>query len=161
MEKKIPEYEMYTIDYDGNVWSKYKNRFLSPQKDIGGYMVVNLSKNGKLHHFLIHRLVALTFLPNFYNKPTVDHINRNRSDNRLYNLRWATMSEQNYNTGLRKDNMFGLKHIGFYKKKNCYRIRIVRNGKYLVNKSYSMYKYTLEQVLDIRNEFYKQYNISL
>ena len=46
----------------------------------------------------LHRLIALTFLPNPENKPTVDHINRDRGDNRVENLRWATFREQNLNT---------------------------------------------------------------
>lgn len=43
---------------------------------------------------LVHRLVAECFLPNTENKPTVDHINRVRTDNRMQNLRWATYREQ-------------------------------------------------------------------
>ncbi len=48
--------------------------------------------------FLTHRLVAECFLPNIENKPTVDHINRIRTDNRLQNLRWATYQEQSDNS---------------------------------------------------------------
>ena len=47
--------------------------------------------------YSVHRLVADTFITNPENKPTVDHINRNRSDNRVCNLRWATYKEQNDN----------------------------------------------------------------
>ena len=47
--------------------------------------------------YRVHRLVAETFIPNTDGKPTVDHINRNTSDNRVCNLRWATYKEQTEN----------------------------------------------------------------
>ena len=48
--------------------------------------------------YSLHRTVAEAFIPNPENKPTVDHINRIRDDNRVCNLRWATHKEQNENT---------------------------------------------------------------
>ena len=57
------------------------------------YCVTDLSKNGKRVHVKTHRLVAKAFIPNPDNKPFIDHINRNRQDNRVENLRWVTKSE--------------------------------------------------------------------
>lgn len=48
--------------------------------------------------YFVHRLIAEAFLQNPDNKPTVDHINRNRSDNWIYNLRFATSREQRENS---------------------------------------------------------------
>jgi hypothetical protein len=43
--------------------------------------------------YLIHRMVAMAFIPNPNNKPCVDHINTHRSDSRVCNLRWVTHRE--------------------------------------------------------------------
>ena len=67
-----------------------------------GYLQVLLSKNNKQKLCLIHRLVAEVFIPNPENKPHIDHINTDKKDNRVENLRWATRSE-NMNNPLTKE----------------------------------------------------------
>mgnify|MGYP002513716939 CR=1 FL=1 len=56
----------------------------------GGYLLVNLYKQGKQTTFYIHRLVATAFVPNPNGYSEVDHINRNPLDNTVENLRWVT-----------------------------------------------------------------------
>ena len=50
--------------------------------------------------FLVHRLIAECFIPNPDHKPTVDHLNRDATDNRVCNLRWASYKEQVENSGI-------------------------------------------------------------
>ncbi len=59
-----------------------------------GYCQVILRKNGKDYRFQVHRLVAIAFIPNPEKKLTVNHINGIKTDNRVQNLEWATMTEQ-------------------------------------------------------------------
>ena len=72
-------------------------------KNKHGYIKVSLSKLGKNIYFSAHRLVALAFIPNPENKPTVNHIKGITWDNRTSELEWNTISENRthaYQTGL-------------------------------------------------------------
>ena len=71
-----------------------KGKFLTPTLQRTGYLSVCLSKNGTVKRCLVHRLVAEAFIPNPHNHPTVDHINRIRTDNCVENLRWASWELQ-------------------------------------------------------------------
>lgn len=66
----------------------------------GDAFIPSEKKNGYLtfgHTYYVHRAVAELFISNTENKPTIDHINRCRYDNRASNLRWATYQEQSEN----------------------------------------------------------------
>lgn len=80
-------------------------RILTQEKCENGYRRVTLAVNGENKRFLAHRLVALAFIPNPENKPTVNHKWGIKHDNRVTELEWATKSEQMihaYETGLQK-----------------------------------------------------------
>jgi hypothetical protein len=57
------------------------------------YNQVNLYKEGKLHHFYTHILLAKHFILNPKNKEQVNHIDGNKKNNSLSNLEWVTKSE--------------------------------------------------------------------
>ena len=67
-----------------------------------GYASVGLSTGNETVTFRVHRLIAETFIPNPENKPTIDHIDQNKLNNSVENLRWATHKENNNNGGASK-----------------------------------------------------------
>lgn len=78
---------------------KEQEKILIPSIDNKGYENVVVSNGKDKKHYKVHRLVAEHFLDaNTENKPQVDHINRDKRDNRVENLRWATNSENQMNT---------------------------------------------------------------
>jgi len=112
------------------------------------YLVIMLySQDMKKKTKRVHCLVALAFIPNIENKPTVDHINRNKLDNRVENLRWATRSEQSLN----KDNYHlgtntGEPYISFDQKQNLFRVQ-----KRIQGIDHRKYFHILEEAIQFRN----------
>ena len=106
---EIIDYPNYTIYTAGCIWSKKFEIFLKPQINKDGYSHYTLSNKGLRKHFYLHRLLGIHFIDNPENKPTVDHIDVDPSNNHLSNLRWATYSEQALNK--KKKSNTGENHI--------------------------------------------------
>ena len=77
----------------GKGYRLHKGRQLKPRKINTGYLIAQLSRDGRNSQQLIHRLVASAFIPNPENKPFVNHINGVRTDDFVGNLEWCTYSE--------------------------------------------------------------------
>lgn len=67
-----------------------EERILKTEKSIKGYVMVSLRKEGKSKLCSIHRLVAEAFIPNPNNLPCVNHIDEDKTNNRVSNLEWCT-----------------------------------------------------------------------
>jgi hypothetical protein len=97
--KDIIWYEWkYQVSNLGNVKSlnynrTHKENILKKLDTIHWYIHINLYKDGKIKVYKIHRIVAISFIPNPDNKPCVNHINWIKDDNRVENLEWCTYSE--------------------------------------------------------------------
>lgn len=119
----IKEFEHYTISPDGKVNNGRKS--LKTFDNQGGYRCLKLTNSKGKKHFTLHRLVALHFIPNPENKPEVNHIDGDKSNNCVNNLEWVTSSENKQHalaTGLKTYNKptEGLKLGGKRKSKSSF-----------------------------------------
>lgn len=119
--KPVVGYEgLYEVSNLGKVkaikWHRgEEEKEMKPYTTYKGYLRLRLTKNGKGKQFQIHRLVAEAFIPNPENKPYIDHINTDRTDNTVFlnedgsinyektNLRWVT-NKENCNNPISKQN---------------------------------------------------------
>lgn len=91
--KPIGGFENYSVSNTGLVMNTKTGKLLKPKIAKTGYYCVSLCKPGIQKTSSVHRLVATAFIPNPNNLRTVDHINTNKLDNRVENLRWLSLED--------------------------------------------------------------------
>lgn len=96
--KPIPEFENYGISKSGVIINFKRQKELKCFIDKDGYYKVGFCVNNKKYNRFVHRLVAICYIDNPDNLPIVDHIDGNRTNNSVENLRWTTYSGNSRNT---------------------------------------------------------------
>ena len=97
-----------------------------------GYLGVSLYANdGKRKIYLYHRILAIVYIPNdrLGIAKTIDHINRDKVDNRICNLRWATNSEQQLNKSVASNNKLGEPNVFYHPRDKHYIVKKTILGK--------------------------------
>lgn len=92
--KEIVDFPAYEVSSLGRFYGKNRRRIMNGTVSHNGYIHLSLTKDGKMHTVLAHRMVAITFLGDApAGRPFVHHKNSIRNDNRVENLSWVNHSE--------------------------------------------------------------------
>tara|TARA_R110002096_G_scaffold140685_2_gene295279 strand:- start:850 stop:1338 length:489 start_codon:yes stop_codon:yes gene_type:complete len=124
----ITNYPNYSLDKNTNqVYNTKYNRYLKSHSHNKGYYLIKLSKNNIPDYFLLHRLIYQVYNPDIdITNLQIDHIDNNKTNNNIENLRHCNNSENQCNTKVHKNNLLGIKNI-HKTKNNTYTVHINKN----------------------------------
>lgn len=144
----ISGFSKYEINRNGDIRNKKTKRILKQTIDSYRcyYKVSIVNDIGKSETISVHRLLALTFIPNPDNKPAVDHINRIKIDNNLSNLRWVSFKENSENTEREDRRKYS---ISLDCKKNKWLVIVKKDKTFFndIDTAFDYFKLKLKEVL--------------
>tara|TARA_R110000824_G_scaffold2037_1_gene9868 strand:- start:1 stop:489 length:489 start_codon:yes stop_codon:yes gene_type:complete len=145
--KEIKDYEgLYSFDLNTNqVYSHIRKKYLKPRVNEFGYYRIKFTKP-KIKIFTYHRIIYEAHNGTIPDKMEIDHINNDKSNNHISNLRLCSSSENSFNRKVQKNNKSGYKNIQLTKN-NTYKVKISKNIKTVYSKTFK----TLEEAILNRN----------
>lgn len=151
--RQVEDYDNYEISNIGNIRNSITGKILK-QKCRKGYKAIDLWKQNTMKTFGVHRLVAIAFLDNPNNKPVVDHIDGDKLNNNVENLRWATLSENKMNSNIYSNNTSGCKGVYFCNSHKRWVARIGVNKKCIHLGYYKKYQDAIKARKEHANRLY-------
>ena len=127
--EQLSDFPNYRLYEDGRVQHIKSGRIRKNSISKRGYYTVTLYNSGKRKTLNIHRLLAEYFMENFNNSLSVDHIDGNKLNNDLHNLRMCTHQQNLMNTKLGKNNSSGYKGVSYCKDRKKFVSSIKHNYK--------------------------------
>jgi hypothetical protein len=144
----------YMVFENGTILSKRLGKPLKARINKNGYLQVNIYINDKRFTKEVHRLIAETFLPNYYGLATVDHKDINKLNNSLYNLEWKDRRGQQINRRINNNNTSGMKGVGFHKVSSTWYAMISKESNKLTRKYFHTKEEAIAQRLIWEREYY-------
>lgn len=102
--------DRYEVSDEGEIRNVETGRVLK-QRDSNGYRTCYITRDGRTSCYMVHRVVAKAFISMIEGKNVVDHINRDKTDNTVQNLRWTDTSQNNRNRSRFHSKTDGLHNI--------------------------------------------------
>ena len=133
----------------GKDWTRlYRGKVLVGSSNPQGYKILNMFRDGICSYKQsIHRLVAYAFIPNPENLPQIDHINRNKTDNKVSNLRWVSAQDNCLNRNT-TSGVSGEKFITITKE-TSFRVKIRNMDAIVYDETFK----TLPEAIEARNNY--------
>ena len=125
-EWKNSTHPNYEVSNQGRLRNRLTARIMKPYLDPHGYYSFKLCNDKVYTKKYLHRLVAEAFIENPDSLLLVDHINRDRLDNRIENLRWISSTGNMLNTSRHEQELYG---ISWCANRNSYQVHFKRNNK--------------------------------
>jgi len=150
--KNIKDYERYAVSTFGNVRNNKTGRIMKAGNSGDGYLTFGLTSNNKTKTFKAHRLIADSFIPNDDNLTVVDHIDGNRHNNNINNLRWAS----NYQNMANRRTSKG-ENQGVYTRDHGFEACLQHNNKYIYLGSYKTIEEARQAYADAKHHYCKEF----
>ena len=124
----ISGYDNYQVSNFGRVRNSTTGKILKPSDGGRGYFTICLYKDKKKKTHKVHIIVANEFIDKIDGKNYVDHVDKNKLNNIVENLRWVSSSENSRNRSMMTNNTSNFKGVDYYKPNQKYRARIMYEG---------------------------------
>ena len=148
-------FKKYQIYKNGNIENIKTKKILKKNKNRNGYYTIRINNDSNIKKTLkIHRLLGLCFIKNnnIKEKTEIDHIDRNKQNNKLSNLRWITHQQNCLNKNKYRNTKNYYRNIYYDEKRNNYRVQIRRKGKFILNQRVE----SLEEAIEVRDEYLEE-----
>lgn len=154
--RAVDGFDNYEISNHGRVRNVKSGKIIVGGDNGYGYLRVSMCKNGKQKSSLVHKMVAKAFLEEVEGKHIIDHIDHNRKNNNIENLRYVDWSGNGINKLKQCNNTSGYAGVSYWKVQDAWRARWQDEDKNECIKTFACKKYGEEKAKQLAIEYRKK-----